>query len=163
MVKANKLALSIAVGLASFCIAVTAQQLPKSGTINLHAGIKIAPDAMEVAEKTMVGHGSSVGVLFNDQGDGPFNGGPLACTWAFSVVDGASKVKGYCAYGDQDKDRMFVDFNGGPLGEGNGGPLQVLGGIGKYKAIQGNGEWRCKVVGPNGQEACTAQVNYRFP
>src|SRR5205814_1999484 len=117
MKNTNTTALGCGIVFALLCTATSAQQMPKSGTINIHAGIKITPDAMEVAEKSMVGHGSSVGVMFNDQGDGPFNGGPLACSWAFSVIDGASKVKGYCAYGDADKDRMFVDFNGAPSGD----------------------------------------------
>lgn len=145
------------------CLPAPAQQLSKTGSVSLHAGIKIAPDVMEVADKSMIGHGSSVGVLFNDEGAGAFHGGPLACTWAFYVIDGQSKVKGYCAYGDPDKDRMFVDFSGGPSGDGNGGQFGVLGGTGKYNGIQGTGRWQCHLVGPNGQEACKAQLDYRLP
>jgi hypothetical protein len=161
MKTANYLALvSILVPL---CTAAIAEQLPKSGTINVHVGFKISAEPMEVADKRIQGHGTSLGVSFNDRGAGPLHEGPVACFWSFFVSDQGTKSMGYCAYGDSDNDRMFLDFSGGNRGSGDRGVLELVGGTGKYASIQGDGQWSCRNVGPNGQQVCTVQFNYRLP
>ena len=46
---------------AMFCSNGSAQQLPKSGSINFHTGWKLAGEAITPADKHMVGHGSVAG------------------------------------------------------------------------------------------------------
>jgi len=157
-----KVTLACALGWVALCTAVAAEQLPKSGTISVHTGFKTSGEVMEVAEKRPQGHGSSIGVSFNDQGSGPLHGGPVACFWTFFTTDSGAKNKGYCAFGDSDGDRMFVDWSGTGSADGSQGVLELAGGTGKYAGIQGNGEWKCKDVGPNGQENCMQRFNYRL-
>jgi hypothetical protein len=160
----KKLTSACAVGLALLCTTATGQQLPKSGTIIVHTGFKTSGEVVEVAQKHPQGHGSSVGVSYNEQAGGPLDGGPVACFWTFFVIDSGAKSKGYCAFGDPDGDRIFVDWSGAASQDGSDeGVAELAGGTGKYAGIQGNGEWKCKVVGPNGQENCTQRFNYRFP
>jgi hypothetical protein len=50
-----------------FCGSVAAQQLPKSGTISVHSGYWAVDEAVNVAEKTVQGHGNNRGIAFNDK------------------------------------------------------------------------------------------------
>jgi hypothetical protein len=142
---------------------VGAQQLPKSGTIAVHTGWKSSGEALEVAEKRMQGHGSVIGITFNDKGSGPLHGGPATCFYTFFLVEGVVKNKGYCAFGDTDGDRIFTDWHGGNAPEGSEGVNMIVGGTGKYAGVQGGGPWKCKNEGPNGQLYCTQRFDYRLP
>lgn len=143
--------------------AAGAQQLPKSGTIAVHTGWKSSGEALEVAEKRMQGHGSVIGITFNDKGSGPLHGGPATCFYVFFANDSGTKNKGYCAFGDSDGDRIFTDWHGTQSAEGGQGVNEIVGGTGKYAGIQGNGPWKCKDAGANGQLNCTQRFEYRLP
>ena len=145
--------------LATLCTAPNAQDLPKSGSINIHTGWKLAGEQVDVAQKLVQGHGSVVGASFNDKGSGPLHGGPATCFYTFFATESGTKNKGYCAFGDADGDRIFTDWSG----TGDEGINQIAGGTGKYAGIKGSGPWKCKTAGPNGQYPCTQQFNYQLP
>lgn len=86
--------------------------LPKSGSISVHSGYWAAREAVNVAEKTVQGHGNNRGITFNDKGSGPLHLGPTDCFYTFSTIADHTKVKGYCTFGDPDGDRIFTDFKG---------------------------------------------------
>jgi hypothetical protein len=69
-------------------------------------------EAVNVAEKTVQGHGNNRGITFNDKGSGPLHLGPTDCFYTFSTIADHTKVKGYCTFGDTDGDRIFTDFKG---------------------------------------------------
>ena len=151
---------------AAFCAAAGAQQLPKSGSISFHTGYKVTAEALTVADKHMQGHGSAIGVTFNDKGSGPLHGGPSTCFFAFFAIEGRSKQKIFCAFGDADGDRIFTDAHGtgSPDPEqGSQGINEIVGGTGKYAGIQGSGPWKCKYVGANGELYCNQRFDYRLP
>ena len=148
---------------AAFCSIAGSEQLPKSGTISIHTGWKVAGEALETADKHMQGHGSLVGSSFNDKGAGPLHGGPATCFYTFFASDKGSVNKGYCTFGDTDGDRIFTDWHGKQSGDGGEGINQIAGGTGKYAGIQGSGPWKCKDVGKNGQSSCTQRFDYRLP
>ena len=154
-----------ALSFATFCTATGAQQLPRSGSINFHTGWKFVGEALTVADKHVQGHGTVVGVTFNDKGAGPLHLGPAECFIAFFVIDGRGKNKGYCAFGDADGDRIFTDFTGTlSSGEqGDQGINEIAGGTGKYAGIQGSGPWKCKNVSANGEVQCAQRLDYRLP
>lgn len=149
---------------AVFCTASGAQQLPKSGSINFHTGWKDTGGALEVADKRLQGQGMVTGVTFNDKVSGPLHLGPANCSYTFMAVEGNAKNKGYCTFSDVDGDRIFTDFTGTstPDGQGNG-TNEIVGGTGKYAGIQGNGPWKCKYVGRNGESQCAQRLDYRLP
>jgi len=155
--------LVICISFAAFCTAASAQQLPKSGSINFHTGWKYVADAMSPADKHVLGRGNATGVTFNDKGSGPLHLGPANCFEAFSGVDGRGKGKGFCAFGDQDGDRVFTDFTGNFGPDGASGTNEIVGGTGKYAGIQGSGPWKCKMSGANGELQCAQRLDYRLP
>jgi hypothetical protein len=144
---------------ALFATTLSAQQLPKSGTISIHTGWRDVGEAKDVAEKRMQGHGSVIGTSFNDKGAGPLHDGPAICFYTFFVADGVVKNKGYCAFGDADGDRIFTDWHG----NGSEGTNNIVSGTGKYAGIQGSGPWKCRNSGPSGDLSCTQRFDYRLP
>jgi len=155
--------LTLGISLALIFSAANAQQLPKSGNIAVHTGWKSTGEALEVADKRMQGHGSVIGITFNDKGSGPLHGGPATCFYVFFANDTGTKNKGYCAFGDTDGDRIFTDWHGAQSSEGGQGVNEIVGGTGKYAGIQGSGPWKCKDAGANGQLNCTQRFDYRLP
>ena len=161
----KKLALACAVAFASLCTATAAQELPKSGTISIHTGWKVVAEPIEVANKMIQGHGSVVGVSFNDNGSGPLHGGPAICFFTFFARDGGDVSKGYCAFGDTDGDRIFTDWDGSNDGTVNQGTNRIVGGTGKYKGITGSGPWKIWNTGSltAGASHTKQQFNYKLP
>jgi hypothetical protein len=149
--------------LAVCCAGLSAQQLPKSGSISFHTGYQVKSDGFAVADKTMQGHGTAFGVTFNDKGSGPLHGGPATCFFTFFVVDGRGKNKGYCSFGDADGDRIFTDWYGNAFPDGNNdGVNEIAGGTGKYAGIQGRGPWKCRNAGVNGELHCNQRFDYQL-
>ena len=140
-------------------MSASADPLAKSGVINLHTGWKVTGEFIEVAGKHMQGHGTAMGTSFNDAGSGPLHEGPATCFFTVFVADGKVQNKGYCAFGDADGDRLFTDWRG----VGTEGINNIAGGTGKYAGIQGNGTWKSRDTGPNGQHVTTQRFEYRLP
>lgn len=159
------LAVSLSSGfLMTFCVAIGAQQLPKSGSIHFHTGWKDTSVALEVADKRLQGQGMLNGVTFNDKGVGPLHAGPANCSYTFMAVEGKARNKGYCTFSDADGDRIFTDFTGSSASDvEDNGTNEIVGGTGKYAGIQGSGPWKCKTVGRNGESQCTQRFDYRLP
>lgn len=111
----------------------------------------------------MQGHGSSIGITFNDKRSGPLHGGPAICFYVFFESDNGTKNKGYCAFGDADGDRIYTDWYGTQGADGGQGVNEIVGGTGKYAGIQGNGPWKCKNAEANGQLHCIQRFDYRLP
>jgi hypothetical protein len=146
------------------CSASGAQQLPRSGSINFHTGWRFVGDVVTVADNHLQGHGSAIGVTFNDRGSGPLHLGPANCFDTLFIVDGRGRNKGFCAFGDADGDRIFTQFTGEFVpGVGGNGINEIVGGTGKYAGIQGSGPWKCGFPGSNGEVQCTQRLDYRFP
>jgi len=139
------------------------EDLPKSGTINIHTGWKIVPEVFEAPEKRSVGHGTVVGINFNDKGSGPLHNGPAICVFTFLGDDNTSKEKGYCAFGDADGDRIFTDWDGADDGTNNQGINRIAGGTGKYKGITGSGPWKCWGTANAQASRCIQTFNYKLP
>jgi hypothetical protein len=152
-----------ALSLAAICTAATAQNLPKSGTINIHTGWRASGDTVTVAEDHVQGHGTVSGTAFNENGSGPLHLGPANCFYSFFFVDGGSKAKGYCAFGDRDGDRLFTDWEGIDGADGAKGINTIIGGTGKYAGIKGSGRYDCEPASANGEMACKQNFNYRLP
>jgi hypothetical protein len=150
--------------LATFWAAASAQELPKSGSISVHTAWKDVGEAQTVAEGHLQGHGSVVGVSFNDTGAGPLHLGAASCFYTFFAIDGVGSNKGYCAFGDADGDRIFTDWTGkvGVPG-GDEGINVIAGGTGKYAGITGSGPWKCNPAGANGELHCVQRFDYELP
>ena len=159
MIKVTTLVLTAAT-IALNCAASSAEQLPKSGSIQFHTGWKWTGDGMTVADKHMMGHGAAIGTTFNDKGSGPLHLGPADCFGTFFSVDAHAKNKGFCAFGDADGDRIFTEYTGT---DGEQGINEIVGGTGKYAGIKGSGPWKCKGSGANGELQCAQRLDYKLP
>ncbi len=149
---------------AAFAVAASAQSLPKSGTINWHTAWKDVGEVVEVAEGIVQGHGSVMGVTFNDAGYGPLHLGAANCFYTFFAINGKGSNKGYCAFGDADGDRIFTDWTGkAGVPDGDEGTNVIAGGTGKYEGITGRGPWKCVYAGTNGELHCRQSLTYRLP
>jgi hypothetical protein len=155
--KKNSIALGIAC-LAVWGTSLAADSLPKSGAISIHTGWKSTSEIFQQPEKNSIGHGSLVGINFNDKGSGPLHGGPALCVLTFLGKEGGASGVGYCAFGDVDGDRIFVSFDGG-LTDGTN---RIVGGTGKYTGIKGGGPWKCAYNDTPGV-SCTQRFDYQLP
>ena len=148
-----------------FLATCLAEELPKSGSISIHTGWKVVPESIDMGSKIMQGHGSVVGVSFNDKGSGPLHGGPAICFFTFFARDGGDVSKGYCAFGDVDGDKIFTDWEGKNDGTVNQGINRIAGGTGKYKGITGSGPWKVWDTGAiaAGGSHVTQRFDYKLP
>jgi hypothetical protein len=159
----SRIRAAAAMGLAGVCAVASAQQFPKSGSFSVHTGWKDTSEVNEVADKRYQGQGRSVGTMFNDKGSGLLHLGAANCSSAFVVTDGSGPIKGYCAFGDADGDRVFTDFTGNISPAGAEGTNIISGGTGKYAGITGSGPWKCMGTGKNGELQCAQRFDYKLP
>ncbi len=145
--------------LLAVCGPASAQELAKSGSIHIHTGWQARQEVFEAPEKHSVGHGSVVGINFNDKGSGPLHGGPALCMFTFLASESGAKNKGFCAFGDADGDRIFTDWDG----TGNEGINRIAGGTGKYKGITGSGPWKCWDTTEPASLRCVQRFDYKLP
>ena len=142
-----------------------AADLPKSGKFTVHGGWKAISQATQVADNHTISYTGNWGVTYNDAGVGPLHMGAVFCSSTGDLANGVGPVKGYCAWGDADGDKIFTDFSGAvpKQGEGASGMNRITGGTGKFAGIQGTAPFQCQVLNTIGQFTCKQQFEYRLP
>ena len=137
-----------------------AQDLPRSGSISWHTGWRDNGTTLNLAEGHVQGHGSVAGTSFNDNGSGPLHLGAAECVYTFYARGDKVVNKGYCAFGDDDGDRIFTDWTG----QGSTGTNVIVGGTGKYTGITGQGPWfNAAPSGQNGGFRTFQRLDYKLP
>jgi hypothetical protein len=122
----------------AFGAAAMGADLPKSGTIKTHIGIKSNSVVVPVGEKHVLIAGTVGAVIYNEPGDGPLHGDAWNCVSATDFDNGAGRGQGYCVTGDASGlDRIFVTFSGATTDTGYAGTGIITGGTGRYSGIQG--------------------------
>jgi hypothetical protein len=156
-------ALALSSGMA-FGTAAMAADLPKSGTIKTHIGLKENSVAVPVGEKHVLFANTTGAVIYNDAGNGPLHGDAWNCAYSVDFDNGAAKLQGYCASGDgSGLDRIFVTFSGTGSGTGGAGTGVITGGTGRYSGIQGKLTYQCKPAdAAQGIYNCTQQFDYQL-
>ncbi len=142
----------------------SAQFLPKSGTLGLHSGFRSYSEAtVQTGESRALASGMASGLLFNDAGQGPFQGGWAACNYAAELNGVTGSVAGSCVWTDADGDKAFGTYEGRLLAGGlSEGINRLAGGTGKFAGIRAEGRFRCKSPAPS-LYSCTQQFAYTFP
>jgi len=143
--------------------ALSAEQLPKSGSFTVHSGWKSIGETTQIADGRTYGSGTFWGVTFNDKGSGPLHIGPVICPYTLEIVNGTLTAGGQCSWSDPDGDKFFTTWSGSlpPNGQFDG-MNQITGGTGKYAGIQGRAPFHCRPLNGSGQWACTQQFEYRL-
>jgi hypothetical protein len=67
------------------------------------------------------------------------------------------KFIGTCAETDADGDRLYLDYNGP-----ESGPVNILGGTGKYKGVKGKGQWSVTDAPGNTASLFAFTLDYQF-
>ena len=156
-------AFSLGAALALGTPAVSAD-LPKEGTIKLHSNSYINAQSTDVGEKHLMTSANAWGVSYNDAGSGPLHMGAWFCVWTFHNVVHPIPVGGACAFGDAGGvDKIYITWTG-TINEsitGAEGIGTIIGGLGRYKGIQGKMTWQCHMIDPaHGLNGCTQQFDY---
>ncbi len=128
--------------LASLCLTTTAfavtAPLPRSGSVK-HAAYTVCRSAAAI-DLGEVGSDSSAdctGIVKTADGSAPFDNLALHCLEELVARKAGYKFTGTCVETDGDGDKLYLAYEGP-----ESGPVQVLGGTGKYKGITGKGQWR---------------------
>jgi len=130
-----------------------------SGSFSFHTGWYFDGTVMQIDENNIMGTGFPKGATFNDAGSGYLHNGEAQCVATFYVNNGVGAAKGWCAWSDNDGDRLFTEFSGSLyVGENI-----ITGGTGKFAGWTGSGPWACEDLGKNGSSSCRQTLNYTKP
>ena len=130
-----------------------------SGSFSFHTGWYFDGTVMQIDENNIMGTGFPKGATFNDAGSGYLHNGEAQCVATFYVNNGVGAAKGWCAWSDNDGDRLFTEFSGSLyVGENI-----ITGGTGKFAGWTGSGPWACEDLGKNGSSSCRQTLNYIKP
>ena len=146
-----------------FAYAAKAEDLPKSGTVQVQSGWYGSGDIIDVGPDHSYWNADFWGVSFNEEGGGFLHNVAWFCPATIDIIDGNMSAKGLCAYTDQDGDKFFGEWDGtAPAGGEFSGMVTYTSGTGKYEGITGGNDFRCNGVGSHGQIQCRQTANYKL-
>jgi hypothetical protein len=149
------------IAIASICAGVSAETLPKSGSIHLQSinrGVSMDKYNDEYA------HGTVTGVSFNATGKDPLHMSKSACSFSVFTHKKINKITGFCAHEDKEGDKLFIQYSGNSSGEGAWEGIDtIIGGTGKFEGAQGSGPYTCTSTDKKGEFPCTTKLEYRLP
>jgi hypothetical protein len=117
--------------------AFAADPLPKSGTAKLAAYAVCR--SLAIVDMGSVGSQSSaecIGVVKTQDGSKLFDNLAIRCLEEARARPDGYKFFGTCVQTDGDGDKIFMTYEGP-----ESGPVEWIGGTGKYKEIVGSGSW----------------------
>ena len=152
----------LAAALASLCLSGAAfadsAPLPKSGSVK-HAAYTVCRSAAAV-DLGDVGSDSSAdctGIVKTTDGANLFDNLSLHCLEESVARKEGYKFTGSCVEADADGDKLYMVYEGP-----ESGPVQVLGGTGKYKGVKGKGQWRVTDAPGNTASLFAFTLDYEF-
>ena len=111
---------------------------PQAGAVKHSAytvcRLAAAVDLGEVGSNTSA---DCTGIVRTRDGAKPLDNLALHCLEESEARKAGYKFTGYCTETDADGDKLFLSYEGP-----ESGPIQVLGGTGKYAKTHGKGEWK---------------------
>jgi hypothetical protein len=124
---------------------VSGQQMAKEGTVSgvvTHSGTS---KILALAEGTGVINWEIKGIWREDSSDGPFHNSLMSCAGVHVLLKGTGKSHGYCVLTDPDGDKYLFEVTQDNLKLEHGlqeGKFKIIGGIGKFSGIQGDGVYK---------------------
>ena len=155
----NRLAASLAV--VSLALAATGAEgagLPKTGSVK-HAAYTVCRSAAAV-DLGEVGSNTSAdctGIVKTRDGSKTLDNLALHCLEESDARKAGYKFTGTCVEADSDGDKLYLTYEGP-----ESGPIEVLGGTGKYKGIKGKGQWRVTDAPGNTASLFAFTLDYEF-
>jgi len=135
-----------------------AAPLPKTGSVN-HAAYVVCRSAAAV-DLGEVGSDTSAdctGIVRTPDRSQPLDNLALHCLEGSVARKSGYKFTGSCVETDADGDKLFLTYEGP-----ESGPVEVLGGAGKFKGIKGKGQWRVADAPGNTASLFAFTLDYDF-
>jgi len=150
-------------GLAAFS-APAYSQMPKSGTYSAWFGWHSYGTLADLGNGVMHWHGQFDGALRNDAGSGFMHQAAVICPGATLIVGGHAYYRGNCVLTDKDGDRATLVWQcDAKLGARCDGPMEWVGGTGKYTGITGKNTFNGGFVGAGPQGYSLWKGDWRLP
>jgi len=149
---------SLAILAALFATGAAGAGLPKFGSVK-HAAYTVCRSAAEV-ELGDVGSNTSAdcsGIVKTRDGSETLDNLALHCLEESVARKAGYKFTGTCVEMDGDGDRLYLSYEGP-----ESGPVEVLGGTGKFKGITGKGQWRVTDAPGNTSSLFAFTLDYEF-
>ena len=145
--------------------AQSAEEIPKSGTVDIHSAFYFAGTVTQVGEEHMYADGPYWGVSFNNAGSGFLHNATWHCPGISELVAGRNITVGLCTITDGKRGVIHGTWGGGgPIGGGLEGKLKLTAGAGGYKGITGILDFSCNAVSEDGRQlSCKQNVSYMLP
>jgi hypothetical protein len=139
-------------------------QIAKSGSYSAWFGWHSFGTLTDLGNGVMQWHGEFNGALRNDAGSGFMHDASVICPGATLIVAGQAYYRGNCIITDKDGDRAtLVWLCDSKLGERCDGPMEWVGGTGKYSGIKGKSTFNGGFVGAGPQGYSLWKGEWRMP
>ena len=132
--------------------------IPKSASV-AHSAYTVCRAAASV-DLGEVGSDSSAqctGIVRTKDGSKPFDNLALNCLEESVARKAGYKFTGACVETDDDGDKLYLSYEGP-----ESGPIQILGGTGKFAAIKGHGQWTVADAPGNTASLFAFTLDYSF-
>jgi len=154
----------LAFALVLFLGANAEAQIPKQGTYTGWFGWHSFGQATDLGKGNLYWVGEFSGALANSAGSGFLHNTAIRCPGATVVVDGHAYYKGNCIVTDQDADSAFLVWDcDAKVGARCDGPMEWVGGTGKYKGIRGKHTFNGGFVGAGPEGYSVWKGEWRLP
>ena len=152
----NRLIVSFAVALVAAPAA--GESLPKTGSVK-HAAYTVCRAAAAVDLGDVGSDTSAIctGIVKTRDGTKPLDNLALRCLENSVARKSGYKFTGTCIETDGDGDKLYLSYEGP-----ESGPVDVLGGAGKFKGIKGKGQWRVTDAPGNSASLFAFTLDYEF-
>ena len=139
-------------------------QIAKSGTYSGWFGWHSVGTLTDLGGGVLQWHGEFDGALRNEAGSGFMHNAAVICPGATLIVAGHAHFRGNCIVTDQDGDRAtLVWMCDAKVGERCDGPMEWVGGTGKYSGITGRNTFNGGFVGAGPQGYALWKGEWRLP
>jgi len=129
---------------------------PQSGVVK-HAAYTVcrATAGVDLGEVGSNSSADCTGIVRTRDGADALDNLSLHCLEEADARKAGYKFSGYCVEADADGDKLYLSYEGP-----ESGPIEVLGGTGKYAHVQGEGRW--KVIDAPGNTAALFAFTFEY-
>ena len=148
----------VTIGLALLAGAASAAPLPKTGSVKQAAYVVCrAAAAVDLGAAGSNSSADCTGIVRTPDRAQPLDNLALHCLEESVARKDGYKFTGSCVETDADGDKLYLTYEGP-----ESGPVEVLGGTGKFKGIKGKGQWRVADAPGNTASLFAFTLDYDF-
>jgi hypothetical protein len=154
----NRLLVSFAVALVATAAHAAGASLPKTGSVK-HAAYTVCHSAAAIDLGEFGSNSSALctGIVKTRDGSTPLDNLALRCLEESVARKAGYKFTGTCVETDSDGDKLYLTYEGP-----ESGPIEAIGGTGKFKGIKGKGQWRVTDAPGNTASLFAFTLDYEF-